>query len=171
MAAAAQLARELASLNDAHGIAVFLAKQAVTPDSRAASSEVSYVLMGTAFMICSFATRSTSANCSGVTPSKWVKSKRRRSGPTSASLLHMVTQNLAQRCMEQMRAGMVARNALATKLVDNCTNGIAHVKLAFNDFHVVAGKALFGGLRIDDFSLKPSPSITPVSPTSPPISA
>ena len=53
-----------------------------------------------------------------------------------------------------MRAGMVARNALAAKLVDNRTNGVAHMKLAFDDFHVVAGKALFGGFRIDDFSLE-----------------
>ena len=28
------------------------------------------------------------------------------------------------------------------------------MKLAFDDFHVVAGKTLFGGLRIDDFSLE-----------------
>ncbi len=48
---------------------------------------------------------------------------------------------------------------LATKLVDNCTNGIAHVKPPSTDFHVVAGKAL--GLRIDDFSLEACP-ITPV---------
>ncbi len=37
--------------------------------------------------------------------------------------------------------------------VDNCTTGIAHVKLAFDDLHFVAGKALFGRLRVDDFGL------------------
>ena len=97
-------------------------------------------------MICSFATRSTSANCSGVTPLEVGEVETQTIGPdVAASLLHMVAQNLTQRCMEQMRAGMVARNALAAKLVDNCTNGVAHMKLAFDDFHVVAGKAPFQG--------------------------
>ena len=155
VAAAAQLARELASLNDAHGIAVFLAKQ--SRDARLASSIERSLIRAHGngvhdLLVCDALDLSQLLGRYALEVGE-VETQAIGSD-VAASLLHMVAQNLAQRCMEQMRAGMVARNALAAKLVDNRTNGVAHMKLAFDDFHVVAGKALFGGFRIDDFSLE-----------------
>ena len=155
MAAAAQLARELASLNDAHGIAVFLAEQ--SRDARLASGVERSLVRAHGngvhdLLVCDALNL---GQLLGRYALEVGEVKAQAIGANvAASLLHMVAQNLAQRRMEQMRAGMVARNALAAKLVDNRANGVAHVKLAFDDFHVVAGETLLGSLGIDDFSLE-----------------
>ena len=63
---------------------------------------------------------SISASSSSATPAKWEKSKRRRVRiDERAGLLDVRAEDLAQRGVEQMRAGVVAHDGVAAFAVDD----------------------------------------------------
>ena len=149
MAAAAQLAGEIADLDDANGLTVFLAEQ------RRHARLASRIKRGlvdarcVAHMICSLATRSTSATCSGRHGLEMGEIETKAIGAdVAARLLDVIAEHLAQRSVQNVRGGVVALNAGAQTIVNRGGDDVAHLERTLADLNVVHVKTRLGSLGI-----------------------
>ena len=154
MAAAAPLAGEPAALDDAHLIAVLLAEQRgdaafagrvkrglVNVGGRCGHDE----LVGNALDLRQLLGRNRGEM-------REVEAKAIGTH-IAAGLGDMLAEDLTQRGVQDMRGGMVARDACATIRIHGSRDGSALGKRALEHLHHMADEALLGSLRVDDLNL------------------